>query len=620
MELDTALQAAAAVAGAAAIGGIVSRRLPIPLPVFLLVVGIILGRDGFGVVQTDEIAFLVRVSVAVAVAVIVFEGGTALDFHTIRLLAPAVRNLVIGGLIVTPLVGMLAAHYILDFPWRVAALFGALVCVTGPSVITPLLRAVRVNDRLRTILMSEGVIIDPFGALLTLFLLQIALAESLDPGGPAVWVINRIVTGVLCGAGGAAFVYFFPRVVKRLSSREVSLLVIASAVATFAVAESIGHESGLVAMVVMGIALGSLEIPHRDAMHEFQESIVAFLVATVYVLLAASISLESVVDLGWRGILVVLILAVIGRPLLVALAFWRSGIPWREQVFVGAVGPRGVVAASLAGVVALETGGSLGGDQEAFVAMVFVVIILTIGVQSAYARPLARYLRVMPVKSIVAGGGEVGMRVAARFQSAGEPVLIIESDEAAALEAREAGFEVLIGDAGSAETLKKAGLRDARAFILATPSDDRNLLAAQLARSAFGVTNVYARVNDPANVPAFTEAGVAVVSPQEAVAQELADIAGVSPLSDVLAPVDKDLAVIRVTVTNPAAQRPLQSIGALRGTVIIMVRRGTTSVIPTGKTTLRLGDVVTLIGRESDRRKAQHGLTLDASATALGSR
>src|SRR5690606_10196951 len=118
----------------------------------------------------------------------------------------------------------------LDFPWRVAALFGAIVLVTGPSVITPLLRAVPVNDRLRATLMGEGVIIDPFGALLTLVLLQVATAETFDPAGPTQWVLSRIGIGVLVGAAGAAFVYLAPRVVRRLTSREVSLLVIGSAV------------------------------------------------------------------------------------------------------------------------------------------------------------------------------------------------------------------------------------------------------------------------------------------------------------------------------------------------------------------------------------------------------
>ena len=207
MEIEVALRAAAVIAGAAALGQIVSRRLPIPLPVFLLAAGLLLGHDGLGIVETAEIEDLVSVSVTLAVALIVFEGGTVLRLPMLRLLAPTVRNLVLGGLVITTLVGALAGFVFLDFGWRVALLFGALVVVTGPSVITPLLRSVRVSDRINTVLASEGVIIDPLGALLTLFLLDIAIAESFDPAGPTRWVIERIVVGVGVGAIGAAVAF-----------------------------------------------------------------------------------------------------------------------------------------------------------------------------------------------------------------------------------------------------------------------------------------------------------------------------------------------------------------------------------------------------------------------------
>jgi NhaP-type Na+/H+ or K+/H+ antiporter len=617
MDLETGLQATAAIAAAAALGQIVARRLPIPLPVFLLAAGLLLGRDGLEIVQTSELSDFIGIALAIAVALIVFEGGTILSVQTLRVLAPSVRNLVLLGLIITPIVGMLAARVFLDFPWRVAALFGALVVVTGPSVITPLLRSVRVNDRLRAILMGEGVIIDPFGALLTLVLLQVATAETFDPAGPTSWVLRRMATGVLVGAAGALVVWLLPRLIRRMTAREVSLLVIGGAVTAFAVAESIGHESGLTAMVVMGIALGSLTIPHREEFDNFQESIVAFLVAAVYVLLAASVSFDSVLDLWPRGLLVVLALTLVGRPILVFAATYRSDLSMRERLFLSAVAPRGVVAASLAGFVAVDVGGRLGGNTEQFVAMVFVVILLTIAVQSVYARPLARALKVQPVTTVIAGAGETGRRVAQRMREAGRPVLFIESDDAAAVQAREAGFEVVLGDIGKVADLRKAGVAEAESFLLATANDDRALLAAQLARTALGCQRVFARVNEPENVRAFRDLGVTVVSTQDAVAMELAQLAGASPLSDIMLPVGSDLHVERIVVTNGAAQRPIMALGALRGTVVIMVRRGSASVVPSGRTALQLGDVLTVIGNEHDMTRARKGLTLDQTARSM---
>jgi NhaP-type Na+/H+ or K+/H+ antiporter len=616
MDLDSALQATAVIAASGALAQIIGRRLKFPVPVILLATGVAVGRDGLGLVNPAEINELVSVAIKIAVALIVFEGGMAISLTTLRQLAPVVRNIVVGGLLFTPVVGAVASHYFLDFPWRVAALFGALVCVTGPSVITPLLRQVKVNERLRAILMGEGVIIDPFGALLTLFLLQIALAPSFDPAGPTRWVIVRVLVGVLVGGAGALVVAILPRIVKRLSSREISLLAVGAGVATFAIAESLRTEAGLTSMVVMGIALGNISIPHREALDDFQESIAAFLVATVYVLLAASVRLSSLADLWPNGIFVVLVLMFVGRPLLVIMASWRSDLSARERAFLALVGPRGVVAASLAGVVALDVAASLGASKDAFVATVFVVIATTITVQSLYAGPLSRFLKVMPRKTVIAGAGDVGRRLARRLKEAGETVLIIESDEDTAVQAREEGFEVFLGDIGKAEVLSKAGVGDAHAFLLTTTNDDRNLLGAQLARSSLGVQRIYARVNETANIGAFRDLGIGVVSPQEAVAAELADLIGASPLADIVSPVDADVEVVRLTVTNSDAQRPIQALTALRGTVVIMVRRGKTSVVPSGKTTLRLGDVLTLIGHQREIAIARASLTVESAALA----
>lgn len=610
MELESSLQAVAVVAAGAGISQILSRRVAIPVPVILLALGVLCGPDGLGIIKPDETGGLIQIVVVLSVALIVFEGGTALNWRLLRVMGPVVRNMVVLGLIVTPIGGMLAAHYLLDFPWRVAALFGALVCVTGPSVISPLLRAVKVNDKIRTALMGEGIIIDPFGALLTLFLLQLALSESADPSGPTAWVIQRVVIGAVVGAAGAAAVAIVPRVVRRLSSREVSLLVVGGAVVTFAIAESSAHEAGLTAMVVMGIAIGNLSIPHKEAVDHFQEQIVAFLVSAVYVLLAAGIQLDKLSDLAIKGLVVTAILAFVARPLLVVLATFRSNLSFRERTFLALVGPRGVVAASLAGVVAVEAGGQLGVEEASFVAAVFVVIAATISVQSAYAGPLSRLLKVYPLTTVIAGAGETGRRLAAKLVANGERVVMIEDDEAVAVRAREEGFEVVLGDAGSIEVQKRAGLAQANVFVVALPDDDRSLLAAQLARTHFGCERIVARVDKTANFAVFEAAGVMVVNPNEAVAAELVGVLAGAPSLQALSLPEDNLEAVRITVTNPEAQTTLERQEALRGTLVMLVRRSGRGFLPTGKTRIQLGDQVTVFGPSDALRTARQGLTL----------
>lgn len=611
VDVAVALRAIAVVAGSSVAAQIIARRLPIPVPVLLLLAGVVFGSDGLGAVDTEELHDLTRVVVVLAVALIVFEGGTVLNWRLLRVVGPVVRNLVVLGLIITPVVGALAAHAFLGFGWRLSALFGALVCVTGPSVITPLLKAVRVNDRLRTTLMGEGIIIDPLGALLTLFLLQVAVAESFDAAGPTRWVVERVTIGVLAGAAGALGILGVTRVVKRLSSRELSLLVVAGAVIAFATAESLAHEAGLTAMVVMGIAAGNLNLPHRESLNEFQESIVVFLVGSVYVLLAAGIDLDELRRIFPEALFVVAALVLVGRPLLVVLSSRGSNLSWRERLFLSAVAPRGVVAASLAGVVAVEATPRLASDGGPLVALVFVVIAMTIAVQSAYAGILSRWLKVDPMTTVIAGAGAIGRHLASKLASMGRDVVLIDADEESVTRAREDGFDVVLGDVANIETLAKARLGEATAFVITTPDADRALLAARIATTEFGCTNVVARVDEPRNIPVFRDLGVTVVSPSEATAAEIATALGEPQIAGLLAAIEEEFEAIQVVVTNPAAAVPIEAIPALKGTLAVLLRRGAVSIMPDGKTRLQIGDSVTLFGRSADLQRARSALSLE---------
>jgi len=468
VEVDVALRAIAVVAGSAVAAQVIARRLPIPVPVILLACGLVPGRDGLAL-SIPASCTISSVSLWWLPSRSSCSKRDGAELAVAEGHGPLVRNLVVIGLIVTPIAALWGhtMHWASDGASRSSL---SAVCVTGPSVITPLLKAVRVNDRVRVVLMGEGIIIDPFGALLTLFLLQVAVAESFEATGPAAWVIQRVGTGLLVGAAGAVGLWAITKVVKRLSSRELSLLVVAGAVIAFATAESLAHESGLAAMVVMGIAAGNLDLPHRESLNEFQESVVVFLVGSVYVLLAAGIDLGELRDLFPEALIVVGALVFVGRPLLVFLSSWGSNLNWRERAFLSAVAPRGVVAASLAGVVALEATPRLADDGGPLVAMVFVVIATTIAVQSAYAGILSRWLKVYPMTTVIAGAGATGRHLASKLTSSGRDVVLIDSDEASVTLAREEGFDVVLGDIGSIEALGKALLGDATAFVITTPA------------------------------------------------------------------------------------------------------------------------------------------------------
>jgi NhaP-type Na+/H+ or K+/H+ antiporter len=396
MELADVLPAMAVIVAAAAVGGPVARVAPLPLAVFLLAVGVAAGPEGVGIIRVGRLQDLTEVVLTLSVALIVFEGGTALRWETLRTLSSTIGRLVVLGLGATTVAATVATHALLGFPWELAAMFGAIVSVTGPSVLTPLLRSLGVGDRLRTTMLGEGVIIDPLAALITLVLLHIAVApfeHRIDATG---WVLGRLAVGVAVGAALALATHAFITRIRDVARREVAIAAVAAAVIAYALAEELAPEAGLTAAVVLGIALGNMPYPHRDALHEFQDAVIGFLLAAVYVLLAASIDLADVAGVLAAGLLVVLLLVAVVRPTVVALATAGSHATREERLFMAAVAPRGVVAASLAAFVATHAGDRLGQDGDELVSLVFVVILMTTGVQSWYARPLARRLGLLP--------------------------------------------------------------------------------------------------------------------------------------------------------------------------------------------------------------------------------
>lgn len=389
------LPALAVIVAAAAVGLPLTRLAPLPLAVFLLAVGVAAGPEGLDLVRVDELSELTEVIVTVAVALIVFEGGTALRWATLRSLARPIRRLVAIGLVVTTVLGMVLSHVVLDFPWALAAMFGATVSVTGPSVLTPLLGSLRCNERLRTTMLGEGVIIDPLAALLTLALLHAAVAPHEGGVDLLAWVLARVGVGLAVGTAMAVVAHFALRRVPEVSGREVAIAVVASALIAYAIAEEIAPEAGLTTAVVLGIALGNLPYPHQAALRDFQEAVVVFLLASVYVLLAASIELGHVGDVLPGGLVVILVLAAVARPAVVAVATAGSPLTRGERILMAAVAPRGVVAASLAAFVAAHAGPRLGEHGDSFVALVFLMILMTTGLQSWYAHALGARLGVV---------------------------------------------------------------------------------------------------------------------------------------------------------------------------------------------------------------------------------
>ncbi|HHQ48841.1 MAG TPA: sodium:proton antiporter, partial [Acidobacteria bacterium] len=364
-------------------------RLPAILP--LLVLGMALGPHGAGLFDPASLGDVLEVFIHLGVAIILFEGGLTLDFsHLVREREP-VRNLLTIGVLVTGAGGAWAAHGLAGMPWPAATLFGAIMTVTGPTVIVPLLRHMIVPRRIKTILVSEGLIIDPVGAVLAYLVLQWIQRSGVPLGEMGAEVVLLVLTGTILGFAGGALAKFFLR--TRFVSGELrNLVVLAILMLTYLGADRQASQSGILAAVVMGITVAADELPDLVSLRAFKGQVTALVISVLFILLAGELDLASIWSLGVGGWLVVAVLILVVRPLAVVLSVWPSMAPWRERLVLAMTAPRGIVAAAIASLAARDLVARGIAGAHALEGLVYLSILVTGAWATAGAVVLPRLL------------------------------------------------------------------------------------------------------------------------------------------------------------------------------------------------------------------------------------
>ncbi|MGY4614009.1 cation:proton antiporter [Thermostichus sp. OS-CIW-38] len=387
----TILFTLALVAGIAA--QVLANFVKVPSIVFLLLFGLLLGPDGLGWVHPQVMGSGLEALVSLAVALILFEGGLNLRLQRLNPVSDSLRNLVLLGSLLTLVGGAAAAHYLGEFPWRLAFLFGSLVVVTGPTVINPILKRVRVDSAVSTLLEGEGVLIDPIGAILAVVVLQVVLSGHPSFLMALEQLSSRLAIGSAVGALGGWLMGSFLLWSRQFLTEELrNSVVLAGALGVFALAQSLRSEAGLMAVVMAGLVVRQKTAIAERGVRQFHGQLVVLAISVIFILLTATLSLKAVFALGWGSLATVLCLMLVIRPLSVWLCTWRSDLNWRQKLFVAWLGPRGIVAASVASLFAilLTERGITGGD--ALKALVFLTISVTVTVQGLTAAWVARWL------------------------------------------------------------------------------------------------------------------------------------------------------------------------------------------------------------------------------------
>jgi NhaP-type Na+/H+ or K+/H+ antiporter len=480
---------------AAMFAGVVAQSLArharLPAIVLLLATGVMLGPDGLGWIRPSSLGGALLPTVELAVAVILFEGGLNLRLQQLRGASSVIRRLLLGGAVITLAGGALAARFLLHWDWDVAILFGALVVVTGPTVIGPLVAELRLRPRVSAILSAEGVLIDPIGALLAALALSIALAPGNHTvASAAANVIAAVAWGTLLGLVGGGLLSAGLRVRGLIPAGLTNIFTLTLVLFVFQASEVIARPSGLLAVVVMGMIGGNLQSRQLRELREFKDQLSLLLIGLIFVLLAADVRLVEVLALGWRGAAVVAALVLCVRPLVVAYASHRSDLDVRERVFLAWIAPRGIVAAAIASVTAAEltrAGSGMAGELRA---LVFLTIVTTVLLAGVTGRPLASALGLRSPRRdrlAILGATRLGILMASELQDSYGGVVLLDSNPDHIARAKRAGFAAVVGNALEESTLAQASLGSASTAIGVTPNEEVNGLFVVRAHELFGV-------------------------------------------------------------------------------------------------------------------------------------
>lgn len=472
----------------------ISWRLRLPAILTLLVVGFVAGPV-VGLIEPDVLlGELLFPFVSLAVAIILFEGGLSLNIAELREIGRAVRNLITTQVALTWVAATGLAVLLLDLSFTLAALFGAILTVTGPTVIVPLLRHIRPEGRVGSIVKWEGIVNDPIGAILAVLVFEAILAGGLQRGVivTGLGVFKAVLIGGAIGVVGAAVIvlllkrYWIPDFLQ-------NPMALAVVLAVFGASNVVQAESGLLAVTVMGITLASQKVVTLRHIIEFKENLRVLLISVLFIVLAARLPLRdpdytSAGSLLFLGALILLV-----RPAAVAVATWRSDFTWRERTFLAVMAPRGIVAAAVASLFGLQLGESMP-EAARLAPLTFFVIAGTVAVYGLSAPWVARWLRLATPnpQGILMVGAAPWVRAAAKaLKEHGVKLVLVDSNWANVTASRNAGLKTYYADFLTERAMDEMELSGLGRLLALTPNDEVNTLAVLHVGELFPRSQVY---------------------------------------------------------------------------------------------------------------------------------
>ncbi len=449
--------------------------------------------------------------VSLAISIILFEGGLTLKMSEIKNVGPVITKLITLGSIVTFFCGAVAAHYLFYLSWPISFLFAALIIVTGPTVITPILRNIPLKQDVSAVLKWEGILIDPIGALVAVLVFEFI---SVDAGGEftktAFIEFGKIVLF------GFSFGFTFAHALNFAINKNwiprylLNVLSLASVLGVFVLSDIFAHESGLLAVVVMGMVMGSFNSTYLKELLYFKESLSVLLISILFILLAANINMEDLLLIyNWNTVILFAIVVFLIRPIGVFLSTRNSKLMLNEKLFISWVGPRGIVAAGIASLFGLKLASDGVAGANYITPLVFMIVLGTVILNATTARYIARIVGVFLKKSegiLIIGASQVSILIAEYLFINKRHVVLIDNNESNIKKAKLLGLEAISANIYSETLTDNIELNDVGYLMALTGNPEINQYAITKFHNQFGENGSFRLVtsdemSDPQNNP-----------------------------------------------------------------------------------------------------------------------
>jgi len=452
--------------------------------------------------------------VSLAIALILFEGGLTLKKDEIKSVGPVIYKLITLGALITMVTAGIAAHFIIGLNWPLSFLFSSLIIVTGPTVITPILRNLPLKKDISTILKWEGILIDPIGALVA-----VLVFEFISLGGDHGTEYTKetliefgkiIIIGFSIGFTSA---YVFATALKQrwIPHYLLNVVALALVLGVFVLSDLFAHESGLLAVVIMGMVLGNMHIPALKDVLYFKETISILLISILFILLSANINLSDLELINnWNSLILFGFVVLIIRPIGVFLSSRKSGLIRNEKIFISWVGPRGIVAAGIASLFGLKL--TMQGVENAnyITPLVFMIVLGTVLLNATTAKIVAKLTGVLLKKSegiLIVGASDPSRLIASYLKRNNKRVVLIDSNRTNIALAKEEGIEAFECDIYADDIFENIELNDIGFLLALTGSPTINEYALSKLKPSFGEEGAFRLISgeemrDPNNNPA----------------------------------------------------------------------------------------------------------------------